>query len=153
MEFTPFLQILAVTIPISFLGVYIAKLYRKNAEIDPDITRKRLKQMGEYIHDLEAKLRSKQSKINSMQAGPKIEGNIDDMGGIISSLGPELIKHLPNWLSKPLLSNPAILKDGIPKLIEYAEKNPEQAKSILDRFIKNKSVGSATSEETTVQGL
>jgi hypothetical protein len=54
--------------------------------IDPDITRKRLKQMGEYIHDLEAKVRSKQNKLNSMQAGPKIEGNTDDYADFTAQL-------------------------------------------------------------------
>lgn len=152
MEFAPFLTVLAVTIPISCLGVYIAKLYRKNAEIDPDITRKRFKQMGEYIHDLEAKVRSKQNKLNSMQAGPKIEGNTDDMGGIISSLVPEVTKHLPKWLSNIVNSNPEIIKEGIPKLLEYAKDNPEQAKQILGRFIKTKS-GNPKDQEGTMSGL
>ena len=152
MEFTPFLTVLAVTIPISCLGVFIAKLYRKNAEIDPDITRKRLKQMGEYIHDLEAKVRSKQGKINSMQAGPKIDGNTDDVGGLISSLLPELTKHLPKWASSLITSNPQLLKEGASKLTEYAAKNPEQVKQILERFIKTKA-GAAKPEEANVSGL
>ena len=152
MEFTPFLTVLAVTIPISCLGVYIAKLYRKNAEIDPDITRKRLKQMGEYIHDLEAKVRSKQNKLNSMQAGPKIEGNTDDVGGLISSLLPELTKHLPKWASSLVTSNPQLLKEGASKLTEYAEKNPEQVKQILERFIKPKT-GATQSQTDTMHGL
>ena len=152
MEFTPFLTVLAVTIPISCLGVYIAKLYRKNAEIDPDITRKRLKQMGEYIHDLEAKVRSKQNKLNSMQAGPKIEGNTDDVGGLISSLLPELTKHLPKWASSLVTSNPELLKEGASKLKEYAEKNPEQVKQILERFIKTKG-GASKPEEDNLSRL
>lgn len=152
MEFEPFLTVLAVTLPISLMGIYVAKLYRKNAEIDPDITRKRLKQMGEYIHDLEAKVRSKTNKINSMQAGPKIEGNIDDVGGLISSLVPELTKHMPKWLSSIVTSNPELLKEGASKLKEYADKNPEQVKQILERFVKNKPT-TATTESDPVQGL
>ena len=152
MEFTPFLTVLAVTIPISCLGVYIAKLYRKNAEIDPDITRKRLKQMGEYIRDLEAKVRSKQNKLNSMQAGPKIEGNTDDVGGLISSLLPEFTKHLPKWASSLITSNPQLLKEGANKLTEYAEKNPEQIKQLLERFIKPKT-GASKPEEDNMSRL
>lgn len=152
MEFTPFLTVLSVTIPISCLGIYIAKLYRKNAEIDPDITRKRLKQMGDYIHDLEAKVRSKQNKINSMQTGPKIEGDTNDMGGILSSLVPELTKHLPKWASNLINSNPELLKEGIDKLQTYVKENPDQAKQILERFIKKKS-GSPQIEERNMHGL
>ena len=147
-----FLIVLAVTIPISLMVVFVAKLFRKNAEIDPDITRKRLKQMTEYIADLEKKNRSKQNKINSMQTGPRIEGNVDDIGGVIGPLLQGMKGHMPKWLSSILESNPELLKEGETMIMKYAKDNPEQVKSIIGRFVKGKTAPTAT-EEATVSGL
>tara|TARA_Y100000310_G_scaffold55817_1_gene51157 strand:- start:212 stop:670 length:459 start_codon:yes stop_codon:yes gene_type:complete len=147
-----FLIVLAVTIPISLMVIFVAKLFRKNAEIDPDITRKRLKQMTEYIADLEKKNRSKQNKINSMQTGPRIEGNIDDLGGVIGPLLQGMQGHMPKWLSSIIGSNPEMLKQAETMIMDYAKKNPEQVKSIIGRFVKGKTTPAAN-EETALQGL
>ena len=146
-----FLTVLAVTIPISLMGIFVAKLFRKNAEIDPDITRKRLKQMSEYIADLEKKNRSKQNKLNSMQAGPRIEGNVEDLGGVIGPLLQNVQQHLPKW-AQGIVSNPEMLKQAETMIMDYAKKNPEQVKSIIGRFVKGKTTATAT-EEATVPGL
>ena len=147
-----FLIVLAVTIPISLMVVFVAKLFRKNAEIDPDITRKRLKQMTEYITDLEKKNRSKQNKINSMQTGPRIEGNVDDIGGLIGPILQGMQGHLPKWLTNIIGSNPEILKEAETMITKYAKENPEQVKSILSRFVKGKT-SAATTEESSLPGL
>ena len=147
-----FLIVLAVTIPISLMVGFVAKLFRKNAEIDPDITRKRLKQMSEYIADLEKKNRSKQNKINSMQTGPRIEGNVDDLGGVVGPLLQNIQPHLPKWLSSIIGSNPAMLKEAETMIIKYAKDNPEQVKSILGRFVKGKTAPAAT-DEASLPGL
>ena len=146
-----FLIVLAVTIPISLMVVFVAKLFRKNAEIDPDITRKRLKQMSEYIADLEKKNRSKQNKLNSMQAGPRIEGNVEDIGGVIGPLLQNVQQHLPKW-AQGIVSNPEMLKQAETMIIKYAKDNPEQVKSILSRFVKGKT-SAATTEESSLPGL
>ena len=146
-----FLIVLAITIPISLMTVFVAKLFRKNAEIDPDITRKRLKQMSEYIADLEKKNRSKQNKLNSMQAGPRIEGNVDDIGGVIGPLLQNVQQHLPKW-AQGLVSNPEMLKQAETMIIKYAKDNPEQVKSILSRFVKGKTTATTT-EEAALPGL
>ena len=135
-----FLMVLAVTIPISLMVVFVAKLFRKNAEIDPDITRKRLKNMQTYIDELEKKIKSKTNKINSMQTGPRIEGNIDDIGGVV---GP---------LLQGIGSNPEILKEAETMIMKYAKENPEQVKSIIGRFVKGK-IAPAATEEATMPGL
>ena len=135
-ELSLFLSILAVTLPICLTGVFVAKLYRKNADLDPKITNKLRKQQDDYIGEVERKNRSLQNKLNSMQAGPKVEGNIDDMGGIIGSLLPQLTNHMPKWLSNIITSNPELLKEGATKLKAYADEHPEEVKQILGKFIK-----------------
>ena len=87
-----------------------------------------------------------------MQSGPKVEGNIDDMGGMISSLLPQLTNHLPKWLSNILTSNPELLKEGASKLKAYADENPEQVKQIFSRFLKTGPKAKA-SDDATLLGL
>ena len=147
-----FLIVLAVTIPISLMVVFVAKLFRKNAEIDPDITRKRLKNMQTYIDELEKKVKSKTNKINSMQTGPRIEGNIDDIGGVVGPLLQGMKGHLPKWATSLIGSNPEILKEAETMIMKYAKENPEQVKSIIGRFVKGK-IAPAATEEASLPGL
>jgi len=150
--FAPFLTILCTILPISISGVLIARIWRKNAALDPKITNKLRKQQEDYIGEVERKNRSLQNKLNSMQKGPQVEGDIDDMGGIIGSLLPQLTGHLPKWLSTIIASNPELLKEGAAKLKAYAEKNPDQVKQILGRFLKT-GPKAATPDQAAVQGL
>lgn len=152
--FAPFLVVLSVVIPISVCSVLIARIYRKNAALDPKITTKLRKQQDEYIIELEKQKRSLQAKLNSMQKGPQITDSGDSIGMI-----PELLdgieQHAPKWLGsviKTLKNNPA----AINLVKEYAEKNPEKAgelvQSIVGKFIKVKTKTGATDAET-LQGL
>ena len=150
--FAPFLTVLSVVLPVSVCSVLIARIYRKNSALDPKITHKLRKQQEDYIGEVERKNRSLQNKLNSMQAGPKVEGDIEDMGGIIGSLLPQLTGHLPKWLSNIIASNPELLKEGASKLKAYADEHPEEVKQILGRFLKT-GPKTTTTNETTMQGL
>jgi len=150
--FAPFLTVIATVLPISVCAVLIARIYRKNAALDPKITNKLRKQQEEYITELEHGKRKLQNKLNSMQAGPKVEGNIDDMGGIIGSLLPQITSHMPKWMSSIVTSNPELLKEGAAKLKEYAEEHPEEVKQILGKFIKT-GPKAPTTDQATMQGL
>jgi hypothetical protein len=150
--FAPFLTVLSVVLPVSVCSVLIARIYRKNSALDPKITHKLRKQQEDYITEVERKNRSLQNKLNSMQAGPKVEGDIDDMGGIIGSLLPQLTSHMPKWLSNIVASNPELLKEGAAKLKAYADENPEQVKQILGRFLKTGPKAAAT-DQAALQGL
>jgi len=150
--FAESLTILSIVVSMSVCAVLIARIYRKNSALDPKITNKLRKQQEEYISEVERKNRSLQNKLNSMQRGPQVEGNIDDMGGIIGSLLPQLTGHLPKWVSSLITSNPELLKEGATKLKEYADKNPEQVKQILGKFLKTGPKAPAP-DPATVQGL
>jgi len=150
--FAPFLTILCTILPISISGVLIARIWRKNAILDPKILKKQNSHREEYTKQLETQKRSLQNKLNSMQRGPQVEGNIDDMGGIIGSLLPQLTGHLPKWLSSILASNPELLKEGAAKLKAYADENPEQVKQILGKFLKT-GPKAATPDQAAMQGL
>ena len=150
--FAESLTILSIVVSMSVCAVLIARIYRKNSALDPKITNKLRKQQEEYVAEVERKNRSLQGKLNSMQAGPKVEGNIDDMGGMIGSLLPQLTNHLPKWVSNILTSNPELLKEGVTKLKAYADENPEQVKQIFSRFIKT-GPSTKTPTDGTLLGL
>ena len=150
--FAPFLTILCTILPISISGVLIARIWRKNAILDPKILKKQNSHREEYTKQLETQKRSLQNKLNSMQRGPQVEGDIDDMGGIIGSLLPQLTGHLPKWLSSIIASNPELLKEGAAKLKAYADEHPEEVKQILGRFLKA-GPKTTTTDQAAVQGL
>ena len=150
--FAPFLTILATVLPISITAVFVARIWRKNAALDPKITNKLRRQQEEYIAELEHGKRKLQNKLNSMQAGPKVEGNVDDLGGIIGSLLPQITSHMPKWMSSIVTSNPELLKEGAAKLKEYAEQHPDEVKQILGKFIKS-GPKATTTDQAALQGL
>ena len=101
---------------------------------------------------LEKKIKSKTNKINSMQTGPRIEGNIDDIGGVVGPLLQGMKGHLPKWATSLIGSNPEILKEAETMIMKYAKENPEQVKSIIGRFVKGK-IAPAATEEASLPGL
>jgi len=132
-ELSLFLSILAVTLPICLTGVFVAKLYRKNADLDPKITTKIRKQQDDYIGEVERKNRSLQNKLNSMQKGPEL-AEIGDLDGVLPELLSQVEGILPKWASKFLKTNPDIVNS----VIKYAKENPDKAKELIGRFVKIK---------------
>jgi len=152
--FAPFLMVLSVVLPLSVSSVLIAKIYRKNAALDPKITIKLRKQQEDYINEVEKKNRSLNSKLNSMQKGPSIEDTGDSMG-MLPEILTQVEQFAPKWLAgtiKTIKNNP----DAIKIVKEYAEKNPDTTKkfieSIVSKFTKNKPP-TAGSNGAAVSGL
>ena len=143
--FAPFLTIISTVIPISVCAVLIARIYRKNAALDPKITNKLRKQQEEYISEVERKNRSLQNKLNSMQKGPELS-EMGDLDGVLPELIGQLDGILPKW---------AFIKgqpDLINTVIEYAKNNPDKAKELIGKFTKIKPKA-ATTDQAAVQGL
>ena len=145
--FAPFLTVLSVVIPVSVCSVLIARIYRKNAALDPKITNKLRKQQEDYIIEVEKKNRSLQSKLNSMQKGPELS-ELGDLNGAIPELLGQVEGILPKWATKFLKSQP----DLVNTVIEYAKKNPDKAKELIGRFVKIKPKAAAAQDEG-VSGL
>ena len=145
--FTPFLTVLSVVLPVSVCSVLIARIYRKNAALDPKITNKLRKQQEDYIGEVERKNRSLQNKLNSMQKGPELD-EIGDMEGVIPELLGQVEGILPKWASKFLKSNPDIVNT----VVKYAKENPDKAKELITRFVKIKPKTQSASD-VSVSGL
>lgn len=150
-SFTPFLTILSVVVPLSVCSVLIARIYRKNAALDPKITQKLRKQTEEYVTEVERKNRQLQNKMNSMNKGPTVSED-DGLPDIIDAISP----NLPKWASstiKQLKNNPDILN----MLKDYVKNNPEQASKILEqlktKFIAKSKPQAGTPDGGAVQGL
>ena len=146
-ELSLFLSIIAVTLPICVTGVLVAKLWRKNADLDPKITHKLRKQQEEYIAELEHKVRQKQNKLNAMQKGPELS-QMGDLDGVLPELLGQVEGILPKWASKFLKSNPDIVNT----VVKYAKENPDKAKELIGRFVKIKPKARTASDDT-VSGL
>lgn len=146
-ELTLFLSILAVTLPICLTGVFIAKIYRKNADLDPKITHKLRKQQDDYITEVEKKNRSLQNKLNSMQKGPELS-EIGDLDGVLPDLLGQVENILPKWATKFLKSNPDIVNS----VIQYAKDNPDKAKQLIGKFVKIKPQTTAI-DQAAMSGL
>ena len=142
-ELSLFLSIIAVTLPICVTGVLVAKLWRKNADLDPKITHKLRKQQEEYIAELEHKVRQKQNKLNAMQKGPELS-EMGDLDGVLPELLGQVEGILPKWASKFLKSNPDIVNT----VVKYAKENPDKAKELIGRFVKIRPQTKTTSDDT-----
>ncbi len=137
-------EVILALIVGSFLGFYYLKT-RQN-------TPKYLKQRNFDIDEL-LKLQKKQTNLwkgryNSRNAGPtmeKIEGDLD-LESLIPKLAQDYLPNAPTWL-KPILNNQGIIKS----IIQAAKDHPDQAKSLLGKFIGTKV--SDTSETEPVSGL
>jgi hypothetical protein len=142
-ELSLFLSILAITLPICLTGVFVAKLYRKNADLDPKITNKLRKQQDDYIGEVERKNRSLQNKLNSMQKGPELS-QIGDLEGVLPELIGQLDGVLPKWLTKFIKGQP----DLVNTVVKYAKDNPDKAKELIGRFVKIKPKAQTASDDT-----
>jgi hypothetical protein len=146
-SFAPFLTVLSVVLPVSVCSVLIARIYRKNAALDPKITNKLRKQQEEYISEVERKNRSLQNKLNSMQKGPELS-EMGDLDGVLPELLGQVEGILPKWATKFLKSNPDIVNS----VITYAKDNPDKAKELIGKFVKIKPKASDPNQ-AAVQGL
>jgi len=96
--FAPFLVVLSVVLPVSVCSVLIARIYRKNAALDPKITIKLRKQQEDYISEVEKKNRSLTSKLNSMKKGPSVE-DTGDPQEMIPEILSQVEQFAPKWLA------------------------------------------------------
>jgi hypothetical protein len=145
--FAPFLTVIATVLPLSICAVLIARIYRKNAALDPKITNKLRKQQEDYIGEVERKNRSLQNKLNSMQKGPELS-EMGDLDGVLPELIGQLDGILPKWATKFIKGQP----DLINTVIEYAKNNPDKAKELIGKFTKIKPATKSVSDDS-VSGL
>jgi len=142
-ELSLFLSILAITLPICLTGVFVAKIWRANAILDPKITKKLDSHRQQYTEQLEKEKRSLQNKLNAMQKGPELS-QMGDLDGVLPELLGQVEGILPKWASKFLKSNPDIVNT----VVKYAKENPDKAKELIGRFVKIRPQAKTASDDT-----
>jgi len=142
-ELSLFLSILAITLPICLTGVFVAKIWRANAILDPKITKKLDSHRQQYTEQLEKEKRSLQNKLNAMQKGPELS-EMGDLEGVLPELLGQVEGILPKWASKFLKTNPDIVNT----VVKYAKENPDKAKELIGRFVKIRPQAKTTSDDT-----
>jgi len=145
--FIPFLTILAIVLPVCLTGLFVAKIWRTNAILDPKITKKLDSHRQQYTEQLEKEKRSLQNKLNSMQKGPELS-EIGELDGVLPDLIGQLDGILPKWATKFIKGQP----DLVNTVIEYAKSNPDKAKELIGRFVKIKPTTKSPSDDS-MQGL
>ena len=145
--FAESLTILSIVVSMSVCAVLIARIYRKNASLDPKITNKLRKQQEEYITEVERKNRSLQNKLNSMQKGPVL-AETGDLDSVLPELLGQLDGVLPKWATKFIKGQP----DLVNSVIEYAKEHPEKVKEYIGKYIKIKPTTKGATD-ATVLGL
>ena len=142
-ELSLFLSILAITLPVCLTGLFVAKIWRTNAILDPKITKKLDSHRQQYTEQLEKEKRSLQNKLNSMQKGPVLS-ETGDLDSVLPELVGQLDGILPKWATKFLKSNPDIVNT----VVEYAKSNPDKAKELIGRFVKIKPATKSANDES-----
>ena len=142
-ELSLFLSILAITLPVCLTGLFVAKIWRTNAILDPKITKKLDSHRQQYTEQLEKEKRSLQNKLNAMQKGPELS-QMGDLDGVLPELLGQVEGILPKWASKFLKSNPDIVNT----VVKYAKENPDKAKELIGRFVKIRPQAKTTSDDT-----
>lgn len=106
------------------------------------------KSQDEYIEELQDSVKHYKNKASNMERGPKVEGNMDEIGEILPDLVSQFAPFAPKWL-KPLLGNPQTQA----WIIEFAKKNPEKVQGMLSKMVKGKNDKSSSgmvSEESEI---
>ena len=85
----------------------------------------------EYIDELEHRLKQYKNKANNMERPPTITGDPSELDAILPELFSSFEQYAPRWL-KPFLGN----KDTQKFLIDYAQKNPEKVRGMLQKMVK-----------------
>jgi len=142
-ELSLFLSILAITLPVCLTGLFVAKIWRTNAILDPKITKKLDSHRQQYTEQLEKEKRSLQNKLNALQKGPELS-EMGDLEGVLPELIGQLDGVLPKWLTKFIKGQP----DLVNTVVKYAKENPDKAKELIGRFVKIKPKAQTASDET-----
>jgi len=131
------------------VGGFCTFYFLKTRQNTPRHLKQRVSDVDELLKMQRKETNKWKGRFNARNAGPvieKIEGQEPDLEKIIPELAQNYLANAPSWL-KPLLQDPDIIKYGI----KLAKENPEQAKTLLGKFIGKKVSSDAVSPE--VSGL
>ena len=93
----------------------------------------KMKEMEDYTAYQKKMIQHYKNKASNMEKPPMVEGNVDDLGGILPELIGQFGEYLPKW-AQPLIKDENAQK----WILEYVQKNPEKAKSFFGKMVGKK---------------
>lgn len=127
-------------IVIAAIVAVVVYFFAKSPFFQTQIMNKRIELAADYVKDLEEEnadlkkeKRALKLKQNQVDAGPRIEGDINEMDELLPELVAQFEPMAPKWL-KPLLGN----KDTQKWLIKYVQENPAAATKFFGKLVKPK---------------
>lgn len=113
-----------------FGGLYITKIIISHQGSGSKYLKAKIKEMEEYADYQKKMIQHYKNKASNMEKPPAIEGNIDELGGILPDIVGQFADYLPRW-AQPLLKD----KESQKWILEYIEKNPDKAKEWFGRIV------------------
>jgi len=109
-------------------------------------TKAKVKEQDEYVKYLKSQITIFKNKANNMERGPQIEGDINELDGILPNVVSEFADFAPKWLQP-------ILKDNESQqwILKYVQEHPDVAKKWFSKIV-GKKLGSNT-EAVPTEGL
>lgn len=131
-EITPIIIVIIASIG----GYFISKVMLSHFSTGSKYLKGKMKEMEDYIAYQKKMIQHYKNKASNMERPPQIEGDIDELGGILPDLVGQFADYLPNW-AQPLVKDPKTQQ----WLLEYVEKNPDKAKEWFGKLIGKKKGG------------
>jgi len=124
---------IAVTL-IAVIGIVLgSKTIINHRESGSKPLKNKIKEMEEYEKYLKKQSTIYKNKANSIEKGPQIDGDPDDLGDLLPDIIGQFSEYAPKWLQP-------MLKDGESQkmILKYVQDNPDKAKQFFGKIVGKK---------------
>jgi len=132
---------IAIACIISVAGFLSVRVLTNTQTTGSKYLKLKLKELEDYSEYLKKQNRVYKSKIGSIERGPNLEGDINELSTVLPQLVSEFGDFVPKWL-KPFINDPKMQE----WILKYVQDNPDKAKDWFSRIVKKK--GSDQEEKT-----
>ena len=135
-----------ITIVAALGIIFTSKTLTAHFSTGSKYTKAKLKEMEDYTAYQKKMIQHYKNKASNMERPPQIEGNIDDLGGILPELVGSFAEYLPAW-AQPLIKD----ENSQKWILEYVQKNPDKAKAFFSKMVgKKKTDGQGQTDSSMV---
>jgi len=124
---------IAVTL-IAVIGLVLgSKVFLSSQTTGSKYLKLKMKEMEDYNEYLKKQNRTYKSKISGIERGPRIDGDISELGGILPELITQFSNYVPKWL-QPFVNDPKAQE----WIMKYVQENPDKAKEWFGKIVGKK---------------
>jgi len=137
---------IAVTL-IAVIGIVLgSKVIMAHRESGSKPLKNKIKEMEEYEKYLKKQSTIYKNKANSIEKGPQIEGDPDELGDLLPDIVGSFSEYAPKWL-QPMLKDTESQK----MILKYVQENPDKAKQFFGKIV-GKKIGANKEESNSFEG-